>query len=224
MASNFDEVKSAEALNRLWDRAVLGEPIDKSELADADLESIAMLNACDEAPAPDEMFVAHLKQQLKDQADRASQQSRTSTASLGIVRPFPTPWPTVPVRRFLIAAAVAACLTLIFSIGGGLFHDQAHAPVIASVLASPEETATAAPTMTTWMQQTSTVSTSHDVTLLPHFAATMTSSNGDVLSPRTPLTIVEIAFDGTGQQWLHVQTNDGRTGWLPGVDTYPIPQ
>jgi hypothetical protein len=224
MASNFDDVNAAEALDRIWDRAVLGELMDERDLELADLDSIAKLKACDDTPEPDDAFVEQLRRQFIVQHEHSGPSIRPSAASLGIVKQYSAPWPAIPIRRFLIAAAVAACLTLIVSVGSGLFHDQAHAPVIASVLASPEETATAGPTMTTWMQQTSAVSTNHNVTLVPHFAATVTTSDLDVLAPRTPLTIVEIASDGTGQQWLHVQTSDGRKGWLPQGDAYPIQQ
>ncbi len=222
MASNFDDISAAEALNLEWDQQVLGQITEGASSDSPEIASLAKLLACDDAPLPDETFNARLRQRFTAQNPIERRVPRPSRVNLGIVHPYPSPWPLVSARRFLIAVGIAACLMLAFSAGNGLFHDQAHAPVIASVLASPEETATAGPTMTAWIRQTRAVSNGHDVTLLPHLDATVTNGDLDVLPPSTALTIVEVASDGTGQQWLHVQTNDGRAGWLPKSDTSPL--
>jgi hypothetical protein len=221
MASNFDDISAAEALNLEWDRRALGQ-MSAADSESVDVASLAKLMACDDAPLPNETFKAQLRLRLTAQEAKERQVPRPSRVGLSIVHPYPSPWPLVSARRFLFAVGIAACLMLALSAGGGLFHDQAHAPVIASVLASPEETATAGPTMTAWIRQTRAVPSRHDVTLLPHLDATATQGDHDVLPPSTVLTIVEVASDGTGQQWLHVQTNDGRAGWLPQSDTSPL--
>jgi hypothetical protein len=220
MASNFDDINTAEALNFEWDRRVLGQAGAGADSESLDIASLAKLMACDDAPPSDEHFRAQLRQRLMAQEVKECQVPRPSRVRLGIVHPYPSPW--LNTRRLLVAVGIAACLMLAVSAGSGLFHDPAHAPVIASVLASPEETATAGPTMTAWIRQTRAVPSGHDVTLLPHLDATVTQGDLDVLPSSTVLTIVEIASDGTGQQWLHVQTNDGRAGWLPKSDTSPL--
>jgi hypothetical protein len=219
MANEPENIHDSEALNRVWDQFVLGLNEDLSAL---EASEVARLMGCDDAPLPDDEFVAQLRQSLM-KGSRGST-AVSSPSSLGIVKPFHAPWPIVSGRRIAIAAAIAACLTLIASAGSGFLHDQANAPTVASVLASPAGTPTAGPTTTAWIVSTRAVSVRREVTLLPQVEATVTGNASDLVAASTGLNVLETATDGTGQHWLFVQTSDGRTGWLPREETLSLNQ
>lgn len=219
MASNSDEVRAAEALNSAWDRRVLGPPAEEPALDTPELKQLAQLLACDDAPDPEPTFVAQLRDNLLSEAVSRRLSSRSSSASLGITKTSPTLWTQLSWRRVALAAVIAACFTLAISAGSSFLRDEANAPTVASVLASPAGTPTAGPTTTAWVISTTAISVGHEVTLLPHIEATATNDPPNLVVPTTGLTVLDSATDGTGQRWLRVQTNDGRAGWLPQSDT-----
>jgi hypothetical protein len=221
MANEPENIHAADDLNRVWDQSVLGLNEDPSA---PKAPEVARLMGCDDAPLPDNEFVAKLRESLMREAGNRRSTAVRSPANLGIVKPFHAPWPIVSGRRIAIAAAIAACLTLIATAGSGFLHDQANAPTVASVLASPAGTPTVGPTTTAWIVSTRAVSVGREVTLLPQIEATVTSNANDFVAASTGLTVLQSAKDGTGQPWLFVQTSDGRTGWLPREETVPLEQ
>jgi hypothetical protein len=207
MSIDPEEMREAEELNRAWDSRNLGLGTDEGNG-----EAIDRLAACDDAPAPAEALVSHLRATLMALPEPVNAPSRQA---LGIVKPLPTPWPFVSGRRLAAAAALAACLTLIASTGGGFLRDRTSAPTVASVLASPAGTPTVGPTETAWLVSTAVISIDHEVFLAPEIAATVTGDDRHIVEPSTGLTILDAGQDLSGRSWLLVRTSDGRTGWLP---------
>jgi hypothetical protein len=220
MANESDDMRAADDLNRVWDDFVLGLNVVGSQPEPSVLADIARLAKCDDAPMPDAQFLTRLRADLVD--GRLTPASKPSQASLGIAKTYDLPWPIRSGRRLAVAAAIAACLTLALSVGNDFLRDQANAPTVASVLASPAGTPTVGPTTTAWLMATRAVTVGHEVTLLPHVEATATGGDNALVPPSTDLTVLDSAMDGTGQRWLLVQTSDGRTGWLPRNETLPF--
>jgi hypothetical protein len=209
MPFDGDDIRAAEDLNRLWDARNLGNPIADET---PDLALIDQFFACDDAPAPSENFQAQVRAMLTAMPEPIASSSRHA---IGIVGPLDMPWPIASGRRIAVAAALAACLTLIITAGGGFLKDQANAPTVASVLASPAGSPTAGPTMTAWLESKKIFSLDHEVSLLPEIAATATSDARLLIGPATTLSVLDNQRDMAGRSWLFVETSDGRAGWLP---------
>ena len=209
MPFDADDIRAAEELNRLWDARSLGNPVDDES---PDLALVDHFLACDDASAPTEAFTGQLRATLMAMPDSVGASSRQA---IGIVKPMEAPWPFVSGRRIAVAAALAACLTLIVTAGGGFLRDQANAPTVASVLASPAGSPTAGPTMTAWLESNAKFSLDHEVSLLPEIAATATGDARSLVAPATTLTVLDTQRDKAGRSWLLVETGDGRAGWLP---------
>jgi hypothetical protein len=209
MPFDADDIRAAEELNRLWDARNLGNPIEDEP---PDLAMFDRLAACDDAPVPDGAFAGQLRSALMAMPEPVASPSRHA---IGIVKPLDAPWPFVSGRRIALAAALAACLTLIVTAGGGFLKDQANAPTVSSVLASPAGSPTAGPTMTAWLESNAIFSLDHEVSLLPEIAATATGDARSLVAPATTLTVLDTQRDMAGRSWLLVETGDGRAGWLP---------
>jgi hypothetical protein len=218
MPFDADDIRAAKELNRLWDAVNLSNPI---EVEQSDRAMLDRLAACDDAPVPDEAFAGKLRTTLMALPEPVV---TTSRHAIGIVKPLNAPWPFVSGRRIAVAAALAACLTLIVSASGGFLRDQANAPTVSSVLASPAGSPTAGPTMTAWLESNAKFSLDHEVSLLPEIAATATGNSRSLIAPSTTLTVLETQKDIAGRSWLLVETGDGRAGWLPGNVTATIGQ
>jgi hypothetical protein len=209
MPFDGDDIRAAEELNRLWDARNLGERIADET---PDLALVDQLFACDDAPAPTENFDAQVRATLMAMPEPIATPSRHA---IGIVKPLDAPWPFVSGRRIAVAAVLAACLTSIVTTGGGFLQQQANAPTVASVLASPAGSPTAGPTMTAWLESKEIFSLDHEVSLLPEIAATATGDARSLIAPATTLTVLDAQRDMAGRSWLLVETSDGRAGWLP---------
>jgi hypothetical protein len=209
MSFDADEMGAAEELNRLWD-ARSQRKLDTG--GKPEMIMLDRLAACDDAPLPDEAFVNRLRATVMT---TPAPVSASSHQAVGIVKPMELPWPFASGRRVAIAAALAACLTLIVSAGGGFLRDQTNAPTVASVLASPAGTPTAGPTMTAWLESTAAFSLDREVNLQPEIAVTATGDARTLVAPSTSLTVLETERDYLGQTWFLVKTNDGLVGWLP---------
>jgi hypothetical protein len=204
-----DDIRAAEELNRLWDARNLGKPI-ADETPNHSL--VDQFHGCDDAPLPTQAFAGQLRATLMSIPEPVATPSRHA---IGIVRRLDAPWPFASGRRIAVAAALAACLTLIVTAGGGFLKNQADAPTVASVLASPAGSPTVGPTMTAWHTSTSSFSLGHQVSLLPEIAATATGDARSLVAPATNLTVLDSQRDRGGRSWLLVETSDGRAGWLP---------
>jgi hypothetical protein len=218
MPLDADDMRAAEELNRLWDARNSGSTDNNGQSNLSILDKIA---ACDDVPVPDEDFARRLRATLMAMPVPTSAHSRHA---VGIVKPLDAPWLFASGRRIAIAAALAACLTLMVSAGGGFLRDQANAPTVASVLASPAGTPMAGPTMTVWLESTAAFSLNHEVSLLPEIAATATGDARSLVAPATSQTVLETGRDVSGRSWSLVKTRDGRVGWLPADVTATIGQ
>jgi hypothetical protein len=209
MPFDGDDIRAAEELNRLWDARNLGNPIADET---PDLALVDQIFACDDAPLPSDAFSGQLRAMLMAKPEPIASSSRHA---IGIVRPLDSPWPFASGRRIAVATALAACLTMIMTAGDGFLRDQANAPTVASVLASPAGSHIAGPTMTAWHESTEIFSLDHEVSLLPEIAATATGDACSLIAPATTLTVLDTQRDMAGRSWLLVETSDGRAGWLP---------
>jgi hypothetical protein len=213
MPLDADDMRAADELNQRWDALNLDISADDSQ---GETVLLDRLSACDDAPLPSDAFLHDVRATLMARPQAVGASSRHA---LGIVKPAVGPWPFVSVRRIAIAAAMAACLTFILSMGGGFLRDQANAPTVASVLASPAMTPTTGPTSTAPLDSTDAFTLDHEVSLLPEIAATATGETRSLVAPATSLTVLDTGRDTSGQPWLLVKTGDGQVGWLRDVLT-----
>jgi hypothetical protein len=126
------ERNDVERLNRLWDAALDRGPAEP----DCDLaEAVSSLHAIDDAPEPDPVFLARLRNELLVVREPASVRAPTGAQPLGLVWPAPVTLPR-PIARLAIAAIAAALLVAALSGGGRWLSGSGPAPMVASAMAS----------------------------------------------------------------------------------------
>lgn len=127
------ERNDVERLNRLWDAALSRGPIEP----DGDLvQTIAWLHARDDAPEPDPVFLARLRDELLCAGAPETARTPRDAQPLGLVWSPPAARLPRPLRRLAIAAIAAALLVAALSGGGRWLSGAGPAPLVASAMAS----------------------------------------------------------------------------------------